>query len=202
VGRPDCLRLLVRTLYNQLAASLRETVAATEGVTPPNSIAELIAGRDWLFEGMSSYVDSTHLVSILRFAPDLEDPELLRMTLEMAEYGCRLSPMFHFRGDPPFEDVYLDHAVYLKALLGEDGDAAVEHFRKKLESARRATRRHDRICWCDSAASRKPSASRRISTGRNSPVVPGCRRAHTPLRPRGSGPTVWGFAAAVIRSPH
>ena len=45
------------------------------------------------------------------------------------------SPMFHFRGDPPFEDVYLDHAVYLKALLGMDGDAAVEHFRKKLDSA-------------------------------------------------------------------
>jgi hypothetical protein len=134
-GRPECLRLLIHALYNQLAASLRETVAATENVTPPNSIAELIAGRDWLFEGMSSYVDSTHLVSILRFAPDLEDPELLRMTLEMAEYGCRLSPMFHFRGDPPFEDVYLDHAVYIKALLGEDGDAAIEHFRKKLDSA-------------------------------------------------------------------
>jgi hypothetical protein len=133
-GRPECLRLLVRTLYKQLAASLRETVAATESVTPPDSVGELIAGRDWLFEGMSSYVDSTHLVSILRFAPDLEDPELLRMSLELAEYGCRLSPMFHFRGDPPFEDVYLDHAVDLKALLGMDGDAAVEHFRKKLDS--------------------------------------------------------------------
>jgi hypothetical protein len=114
-GRTECLRLLIRTLYNQLAGSLRETVAATENVTPPNSVRELIAGREWLFEGMSSYIDSTHLVSILRFAPDLEDPEMLRMALEMAEYGCRLSPMFHFRGDPPFEDVHLDHAVYLKA---------------------------------------------------------------------------------------
>ena len=50
-------------------------------------VAELIAGRDWLFEGMSSYVDSTHLVSVLRFAPELEDPEMLRMVCEMAEYG-------------------------------------------------------------------------------------------------------------------
>jgi hypothetical protein len=57
------------------------------------------------------------------------------MALEMAEYGCRLSPMFHFRGDPPFEDVYLDHEVYLKALLGVDGDAAVEHFRGKIAAA-------------------------------------------------------------------
>ena len=57
------------------------------------------------------------------------------MVCEMAEYGRRLSPMFHFRGDPPFEDVYLDHAVFLKALLGEETDAAVEHFRGKLASA-------------------------------------------------------------------
>jgi hypothetical protein len=135
-GRPDCLRLLIRTLYDQLAASLRETVAATEGVAQPAAgVAELIAGRDWLFEGMSSYVDSTHLVSILRFATELEDPALLRMAWEMAEYGRRLSPMFHFRGDPPFEDIYLDHAVYLKALLGEEADAAIEHFRRKLASA-------------------------------------------------------------------
>jgi hypothetical protein len=135
-GRMECLRLLIRTLYSQLAASLRETVAATEGVAQPAAgVSELIAGRDWLFEGMSSYVDSTHLVSVLRFAPELEDPEMLRMVCEMAEYGRRLSPMFHFRGDPPFEDVYLDHAVFLKALLGEETDAAVEHFRGKLASA-------------------------------------------------------------------
>ena len=127
---------MIRTLYSQLAASLRETVAAAEGVAQPTAgVAELIAGRDWLFEGMSSYVDSTHLVSVLRFAPELEDPEMLRMVCEMAEYGRRLSPMFHFRGDPPFEDIYLDHAVYLKALLGEQTDAAVEHFRGKLALA-------------------------------------------------------------------
>jgi hypothetical protein len=134
-GRPECLRLLVRTLYNQLAASLRETVAAAEGVAPAAGVGDLIAGRDWLFEGMSSYIDSTHLASVLRYAPELEDPATLRMALEMAEYGCRLSSMFHFHGDPPFEDVYLDHAVFLKALLGEETDAAVEHFRKKIDSA-------------------------------------------------------------------
>jgi hypothetical protein len=137
-GRPECLRLLVRTLYQTLAESLRETVAAAESIAPAGGVRELIAGRDWLFEGMSSYTDSTHLVSVLRFVPESEDPETLRMALEMAEYGCRLSDMFHFRGDPPFEDVYLDHAVFLRALLGEDADAAVEHFRKKISSARDA----------------------------------------------------------------
>jgi hypothetical protein len=41
--------------------------------------------------------------------------------------------MFHFRGDPPFEEIYLDHAVYLRARLGEDVDAAVAHFCRKAE---------------------------------------------------------------------
>ena len=131
-SRQQCLRLLVRTLYEELTASLKHTIAANEGAEPvTNRVAELIAGRDWLFEGTSYYVDSSHLMSILRFTPELEDQESLQMALEMAEYGRKLAPMFHFRGDPPFEDSYSDHAVYLRALLGEEADGAIAHFRQK-----------------------------------------------------------------------
>ena len=135
-SRQTCLKLLVRTLHQEIAGSLRETIASKEGSVPETqSIAALMAGRDWLFEGNSYYVDSTHLASILRFTPELEDPEMLRMALEMAEYGQRLAPMFHFRSDPPFEDIYLDHAIYLKALLHEDEEAALAHFRQKTADA-------------------------------------------------------------------
>lgn len=131
--RQHCLRLLVRTLYGQLTAALKETIAAVEGAPANNaSLAELIAGRPWLFEGTSSYVDSTHLTTLLRFTPELEDAESLRMAAEMADYGRCLAPMFHFRGDPPFEDSYADHAVYLRALLGEEVDGAIGHFKKKV----------------------------------------------------------------------
>jgi hypothetical protein len=131
-SRQKSLRLLVQTLYGQIASAMKETIASAEGTAPQtNSLAELMAGRAWLFEANSSYTDSTHLTSVLRFTPELEDPETLRMALELAEYGRCLSPMFHFRGDPPFEDPYMDHAVYLKALLGEDVDAAIAHFRQK-----------------------------------------------------------------------
>jgi hypothetical protein len=134
-SRQQCLVLLVDTLYRELASSLKQTIAANEPAEPATgSVAELITGRDWLFEGNSYYVDSSHLISILRYSPELEDPRYIRMCLEMAEYGDKLSEMFHFRGDFPFEDPYRDHAIYLRALLQEQGehvDAAIEHFRSK-----------------------------------------------------------------------
>src|SRR6266536_6187273 len=134
--RQECLRVLIRTLYQELAASLKQTVTASEGAEPATgNIAELIAGRDWLFEGNSYYVDSSHVISLLRYTPELEDAASLRMALEMAEYGQKLAPMFHFRGDAPFEDPYTDHAVYLRALLGDDVDAAIAHFREKACAA-------------------------------------------------------------------
>ena len=135
-SRQECLRLLVRTLYSQVAAALKETIASVEGAAPDTiNLPELMASRPWLFEGTSYYVDSTHLTSVLRFAPELEDPGTLRMALELADYGRRLAPMFHFRGDPPFEDTYADIGVYLRALLGEDVDQAIAHFRQKVSAS-------------------------------------------------------------------
>jgi hypothetical protein len=132
-SRQECLRLLVRTLYRDIASALKRSIASAESGEPQTDrLADLIAGRDWLFEGMSSYTDSTHVASVLRYAPELEDDGALRMALEIAEYGQRLDPMYHFRGDPPFEETYRDHAVYLRTLLGEDVEAGVAHFRAKI----------------------------------------------------------------------
>jgi hypothetical protein len=135
-GREDALHLLVRTLYEELATSLRSAIERQEGAPPAtHRVAELMAGRDWLFENNSYYIDSSHLISVLRYSLDLENPEMLRMAIELAGYGCKLSPMFAFKVEPPFDDVYPDHAIYLRALAGEDQDAAIAHFRRKAETA-------------------------------------------------------------------
>jgi hypothetical protein len=132
-SRQACLRLLLHTLYREIVAALKRTIASAEGAEPQTDrMADLIAGRGWLFEGMSTYTDATHVTSILRYAVELEDAPSQRMALEVAEYGQRLDKMYHFRGDPPFEDTYRDVAVYLKALLGEDADAGIAHFRSKI----------------------------------------------------------------------
>ena len=158
-GREDCLHLLITKLHTDLMASLRRSIEEFEGaVAAGQSLPELIAGRDWLFEGMNYYVDTSHLVSILGFSLELTDPTMLRMAIELCEYGTKLSPMFHYRGDPPFEDIYADHAIFLKALLGvamerpieplphgggldcviasgDDVEAGIAHFVKKVENS-------------------------------------------------------------------
>jgi hypothetical protein len=131
--REDCLALLVRTLHRELVASLQHAIEQREGLAPPaQSIPELIAGREWLFGEFDAYVDTSHVASVIRFALDLQDEDAIRLALELCEYGAHLSPQFKLRGQPPFEDLYLDHAVFLRALLGQNVDHAIAHFRGKI----------------------------------------------------------------------
>ena len=133
--REDCLRSLVRTLHHELVESLKRVIARNETEAPDtHSVPELMAGRDWLFGEYDYYVDTSHVVSILRFTLDATDRETLDLAVELADYGTHLSKMFGFRGDPPFEDGFKDYAIYLRSLVGEQLDEAVAHFRAKIAS--------------------------------------------------------------------
>jgi hypothetical protein len=130
--REACLILLVRTLHAELIASLKSAIACQESQPPTaNSIPQLIAGRDWLFGEFNTYVDTSHVINVIQFALDLQNDEAIRLALELCEYGAHLSQQFKMRGEPPFEDIYRDHAIYLRALLEEDVDAAIAHFKDK-----------------------------------------------------------------------
>jgi hypothetical protein len=113
---------------------VKRAIAAVEGQSPDaNSIPVLIAGRDWLFENNTQHTDSSHIVSVLRLACDLDDRETLKLAVEIADYATHLGPMFQYEEDPPFNRAYEDRAVYLRALLGEDVDHAARHFEEKAE---------------------------------------------------------------------
>jgi hypothetical protein len=135
-NREACLLLLIRTLHAELVANLKRAIEQRESAAPEsNSIPELIAGRDWLFGEFDTYADTSHVIDVIRFAVDLEDEDAIRLALELCQYGAHLSSQFKMRGNPPFEDIYRDHAIYLHALLGEDLDSAIEHFRSKIIGA-------------------------------------------------------------------
>jgi hypothetical protein len=140
--RRECISILIRALHKELGANIRCAIARQEGHEPETpSIPDLIAERDWLFAENRYYIDTSHLISALQFSIELDDPAPLRLALELTQYGPHLSPMFQYRGTPPFEDVYLDYAVYLRAVMGAEVDAAIAHFRRKVvESDTEASR--------------------------------------------------------------
>jgi tetratricopeptide (TPR) repeat protein len=136
-GRDESARLLTKTLYDELAENLKRTIEKNpemngDKLPAANRVSELIEGRDWLFEGNSYFIDTSHVSSIVQYAVEWRDPETLQMAVELCSYGKRLGEMFQFKGQPPFEDVFADHEVYLKALLGDDVDGAITHFRAKV----------------------------------------------------------------------
>lgn len=130
--REECLLLVVRTLHRELVENLQRAIARRGQAPDTNHVPTLIAGREWLFGDMDYYVDTSHLIAVIRFALDLHDADALRLALEMCDYGAHLSAQFKYRVEPPFDDVYVDHAMYLKALLGDGVDATIAHFRKKI----------------------------------------------------------------------
>lgn len=131
--RKQCIAVLARNIYSELVASLDSAIEEREGhKTGLTNIPLLIEGRDWLFGEYSSYIDPSHVVSLLQYSPEVTDSETLRQFHDLCEYGKRLSANFQFPGRPPFEDPFVDYDHYVQALLGVDVNEHIAHFRKKV----------------------------------------------------------------------
>lgn len=132
----DAAGLLVKHIHHELLASVVADITRQQGKSPQETtLRELVADRDWLFGDYSYHLDTTHLASTVRFARLLDDPALLRLALDLTEYGRRLSKQFQYQGDEPFGDIYPSHALYFQALLGENQPAALEYFRAQAEAS-------------------------------------------------------------------
>lgn len=138
--REKCIAVLARSLHAEVIERLSAAIAQQEGSRPvAMNIAQLIEGRDWLFGEYSTYVDTSHLVSVLQYCPEVTDASVLGIFHDLCEYGKRLSPQVRVQGQPPFEDVYIDFDHYalalLGALLGVDVESHLAHFRSKVVEA-------------------------------------------------------------------
>lgn len=135
--RANCAGMLVRHLHDQLDQNLRAEIARRGQPLPPEGVPllRLIAGRPWLFADDAYHIDVSHLASVVRMAPMLTDPDAIDRAIGLTDYGRNLSAMHRYEGSPPFDRIYEDHAVYLRALQGQGVDAAIDHFRGKLPTA-------------------------------------------------------------------
>jgi hypothetical protein len=132
--RQFCADRLIRHLHAQLTHSLRAEITRRGQPLPSErtSIPDLMAGRDWLFFDDAYHIDISHLGAVVRIAPLVADPQTLRLAVELAEYGRKLSDRHKYDSEPPFTDLYGDHAIYLRGLLNDDAETAIAHFAAKL----------------------------------------------------------------------
>lgn len=137
--------LLVKHLHAQLLENVRADIARQQGSPPAETtLLGLVADRDWLLAEGNYHIDTSHLSSVVRFARMSDDPETLRLAVDLCEYGRRLHTQFQFNGEEPFADYYPSHRLFLGALLAHatnDSGAeplareAIDYFRAKAEAA-------------------------------------------------------------------
>jgi hypothetical protein len=132
--RALCADRLVRHLHANLVANLRAELRERGVPDPPEgaSILALITGKPWLFADDAYHIDVSHLASVVRLSPMLTDTEALDLAIGLTDYGRHLSALHRYEGEPPFQQLYEDHAVYLRALRGQGIESAIQHFRAKL----------------------------------------------------------------------
>lgn len=132
--RAHCAQLLVRQLHDQITTNLRAEISRRGQPSPPAgaTILALITGRPWLFAEDAYHVDVSHLASVVRMSPLLTDLATLDLAIGLTDYGRNLSQLHRHEGEPPFEHLYEDHSVFLRALRGQGVEAAIAHFRSKL----------------------------------------------------------------------
>jgi hypothetical protein len=133
--RRQAAAILVRHLYNDLQSSVRRDVERRQPLLRSEiPLRELIVGKDYLFADGNYHIDVSHLHSIVGFARNLhrEDPEL-KLAVELSLYGEQLSEHLRYPADVPFDDYYPASSTFLRALSGEDEQAGLDWFTRRLQ---------------------------------------------------------------------
>lgn len=134
--RDQCIGLLARSLHAEILSRMGAEIEAREGVRPATkNLVEMMEGRPGLFGEYDYYVDTSHLVTLLPYSLEVTDPVTLGLFHELCEYGKRLAPCFQSKGQAPFENPVVDYGEYVLAMLGNDVEARIGHFRKIVDES-------------------------------------------------------------------
>jgi len=136
--RSKCAEIMVKQLYDDLAHNVRYEVEQRSPMLPPDqSLTDLIAGRQWLFENENYHIDVSHLNAVVRFARSLEEnqQESIEKAIQLCDYGARLAPHLQYPGEPPFDDYYVAHKHYFQIVGDKNRDESLEFFRERMHQA-------------------------------------------------------------------
>lgn len=131
-------KLLLDHVHAELFNNVKSDIEHRSESTPEETTLEgLVTNREWLFGEHAYHIDTTHLASTTRFSRILEDEDSIRKALDLTHYGRLLNTQFQYEGDEPFTDIYPDHALYFQALLGQNTEQALDHFKQKADEVPR-----------------------------------------------------------------
>lgn len=122
---------LIRRLHADLLESLKSDLRDGEAAAQSETLKDLVESCRDSFTEYTYHVDISHLSSVIRMSRIVEDPEILRLALDLTEYGRCLHESLRPPGDAPFEDAYLAHGLFFACQLGEQVEEALEYFRKR-----------------------------------------------------------------------
>jgi hypothetical protein len=132
--RVYCQQKLVRTLHRELVERLKADIAQRGHTVPATeSVAELLAGRDWLTGDEFAHIDTAPR---LGGANECASAAGRRVADGSGAVPVRLTagPRLRYPGDPPFEDQYADHGLYLAAAGGRARGRGADPLPRKAEA--------------------------------------------------------------------
>jgi hypothetical protein len=135
----DMAATLLHHIYEEVLTNVRHHIEQ-QNETPraDATLRELLTEHPWLVEQKAYHLDTTHLASLMKIARLTSKAKDHEVALQLAEYGANFPEDFQYKSPEPFENTYLDHQVFFRALLGEDVDGAVAHFQAKADASDRA----------------------------------------------------------------
>ena len=132
--RKNLTEILIDHLYHELISNINAVVAERNpGESENQSLIGLIDQHSWIFENCGHHIDVTHLASAVRIARFAETHASLNQAIELCTYGKKLDPQLQYESEPPFENLYSDHAHFFQAILGVDTETAIAHFKSKAQ---------------------------------------------------------------------
>jgi len=124
-----CATVLVRHLHEELLSNVQGHLERLEKEAPESaSLSELLVDNPEVMADGAYHVDTSHLATTVRFSRLLTEPALVKLSIELADYGSRLTKDLQYPDSAPFEDTYPAHLMLLRATLGEDAEQAIEYF--------------------------------------------------------------------------
>lgn len=129
-----CAMLLIEHLHKELLENVKADIERrAEMRVEGDSIAALVAERDWLFGDMSYHIDTTHLASVIKFARICEDTRTLELALDLCDYGVRLNERFQFASEEPFGELYVSSRLFFQTLLARNVEEGLSYFKAKAD---------------------------------------------------------------------